>query len=208
MDAIWCFIGKSQNQWDLHIQQIAGALRSSVNCTTCYTANMLMLGRQVNTPAYLMFLQRKQGKFSSQESYLAELVANMEKAHKTAQRTMRTISRLKKRNFDLRLLERNYQVRDAVYLLDTAVLKGKCKKLCPPWKGPEVIVLKLSSFSFRVKLRNAVFVVNHDCLKPCRDREVPHWIKHWRNNPGISQDDATSKGGDQVYRFCRKQWQG
>ena len=37
-----------------------------------------------------------------------------------------------KRNYDLRLLERNYEVGDAVYMLDTATLKGKCKKLCPP----------------------------------------------------------------------------
>ena len=87
---------------------------------------------------------------------------------------METTSRLMKRNYDLRLLERNYQVGDAVYLLDTAVIKGKCKKLYPPWKGPGLIVSKVSSFIFRVKLRNAVFVVNHDRLKPCRDREVPH----------------------------------
>lgn len=71
-----------------------------------------------------------------------------------------------------------------------------------------MIVSKLTSFIFRVKLRNAVFVVSHDRLNPCRDREVPQWIKHWRNNPGISQDTASSKGDDRVYCFCRKQWQG
>jgi hypothetical protein len=111
-----------------------------------------------------------------------------------------------KRNYDLRLMERSYQVGDVVYLLDTAVLKGKCKKLCPPWKGPAVIVSQLSAFLFRVKLRNAVFVVNHDRLKFCRDREIPQWIKHWREHP----DDrvSTAQGDDRVYCFCRKPWQG
>ncbi len=55
MDAVRCYIEKSQNQWDLHLQQIAGALRSAVNRNTGYTANKLMLGREVNVPAYLMF---------------------------------------------------------------------------------------------------------------------------------------------------------
>ena len=34
MDTTMYFIGKSQNQWDLHLQQIAGALRPSVGHIT------------------------------------------------------------------------------------------------------------------------------------------------------------------------------
>ena len=57
MDAIRCNIKDSQDQWDLHLQQIAGALRSAVNRSTNYTTNKLILGREANTPAYLMFPQ-------------------------------------------------------------------------------------------------------------------------------------------------------
>ena len=57
MDAVRCYITDSQDQWDLHLQQMAGALWSAVNGSTNYTANKLMLGREVNTPAYLMFPQ-------------------------------------------------------------------------------------------------------------------------------------------------------
>ena len=39
----------------MYLTQLAGALRSAVNRSTGYTANMLMLGREVNTPADLMF---------------------------------------------------------------------------------------------------------------------------------------------------------
>ena len=45
MDAVRCFIGKAQNQWDIYLQHIAGALRASVNRRTGFTANRLMLGR-------------------------------------------------------------------------------------------------------------------------------------------------------------------
>ncbi len=58
MDAVRCYIQNSQNQWDLHIQQIAGALRGAVNQSTGFTANKLLMGREVNIPAYLMFPQR------------------------------------------------------------------------------------------------------------------------------------------------------
>ena len=51
MDAVRCFIKDSH----LHLQQIAEALRSSVIYRTGYTANKMMLGRELNIPAYLMF---------------------------------------------------------------------------------------------------------------------------------------------------------
>lgn len=46
MDAVRCYISKTPTEWDEYIPQIAAALRSSVNRSTCYTPNMLMLGRK------------------------------------------------------------------------------------------------------------------------------------------------------------------
>lgn len=40
MDAVRCYIGKHQNQWDQNLQQIAGALRASVNRSTGFTADV------------------------------------------------------------------------------------------------------------------------------------------------------------------------
>ena len=57
INAVRCYIKDSQDQWDRHLQQIAGALRSSVNRNTGFMANRLMLGREVNIPAYLMLPQ-------------------------------------------------------------------------------------------------------------------------------------------------------
>ena len=91
-----------------------------------------MLGREVNSPAHLMFPQSA-GKYAERtEDYVADLRQNMQNAHETARKTMKTTSHAMKRNYDLRLLERNYKLGDAVYLLDTATLKGLCKKLGPP----------------------------------------------------------------------------
>jgi hypothetical protein len=55
MDAVRCYIDKVQNDWYKHLAQITGALWSAVNRHTGYTANGLMLGREVNTQADIMF---------------------------------------------------------------------------------------------------------------------------------------------------------
>ena len=55
MDAVCCSIGKKQIQGDIHLPQLAGAISSSVNLHTGYTPNKLMLGREVNTLADLVF---------------------------------------------------------------------------------------------------------------------------------------------------------
>lgn len=40
-----------------------------------------------------------------------------------------------KRDYDLKILEKAYKRGDIVYVLDTVTVKGKCRKLKPPWKG-------------------------------------------------------------------------
>lgn len=46
-----------------------------------------------------------------------------------------------KRDYDQKILAKAYKG-DIVYVLDTATVKGKCRKLTPPWKGPGLIVKK------------------------------------------------------------------
>ena len=130
MDAVRCYIKDSQDQWDLHLQQIAGALRSSVNRSTGYTANRLMLGREVNTPAYLMFPQPVvEGQ--STDQFVAKLTKNIQAAHNAARQTLTTSLKRMKKDYDLRgILRRPFNKGGIVYLLDTVALKGKCRKLC------------------------------------------------------------------------------
>lgn len=205
MDAVRCYIGDSQDQWDVHLPQIAGALRSSVNRNTGFTANKLMLGREISTPAYLMFPQQTPEPLSA-DQYVATLMKNIQAAHNAAREKLQTSLRRMKRDYDVRVLQRSYAVGDVVYVLDTATLKGKCRKLCSPWKGPAVVVERISASLFRLRLRKSVFVVNHDRIKPCRDRKVPAWVQKWLENPeGATQVQVSD---ETQYCLCRKPWQG
>lgn len=201
MDAVRCFLDKSQNQWDLHVQQIAGAIRASVNRSTGYTPNKLMLGREVNTPAQLMFPIALE-KTEDVGDYASKLVVGMQKAHESARKTLQTTSKNMKRYYDLRVLQRQYEVGDVVYILDTAVSKGKCKKLCPPWKGPAVIMKKFSPSLYSVQLRNSVFVTNHDRLAPCRARNLLSWVGKCQKQARDGEDmvgSSADSSDDQSY---------
>ena len=44
-----------------------------------------------------------------------------------------------------------------------------------------LVVEAISSILFRVTNRKKSFVLHHDRLKPCEDREIPLWLKRKRN---------------------------
>ena len=201
MDAVRCFLGKAQNKWDQHVQQIAGAIRSSVNRSTGFTPNMLMLGREVNTPAQLMFPCVKE-KYEDYGEYVSDLMETMKSAHDCARNTLKTSLKRMKRNYDLRVLQRPYAEGDVIYLLDTASVKGKSRKLSAPWKGPAAVVKKLSAYQYRVKLRNAVFVVNQDRMMPCKARKVPEWITKFKRSKEVDEDQDEEDDQKQ-YCVCR-----
>jgi hypothetical protein len=140
------------------------------------------------------------GKHSiSVEDYVQNLQQEMTKAHEVARNKLKTSLKRMKRNYDLRILTRTYEKGDAVYVLDTATIKGKCKKSTAPWKGPGVIEKKISAFIYRVKMKNSIFVTNHDRLKPCLDRQLPKWIQDWEKDQNC--DNASS--ADKLYCLCR-----
>ena len=107
LDAVQCFLGKSQNKWDQHVQQIAGVIRASVNRKTSYTPNQLMLGREVNTPAQLMF-PSVQERNTDPKTYVTELLETMKRAHVTARKNLKTSSKRMKHAYDLLVLLRPY----------------------------------------------------------------------------------------------------
>ena len=69
MDAVRCFIGKKQNQWDIHLPQLAGSVRSSVNRHTGYTPKKLM--------ANLVFPSPKMAPGEGTDKYVQDLVQNI-----------------------------------------------------------------------------------------------------------------------------------
>jgi hypothetical protein len=59
-------------------------------------------------------------------------------AHEVARNMLNSTQKKMKRDYDVKILEKQYEKGDVVYVLDTASIKGKCRKLSTPWKGPGV----------------------------------------------------------------------
>ena len=206
MDAVRCYVKKDIN-WDEHLAQITGAMRASVNRQTGYTPNRLMLGGEVNLPGDLMFPNVLDNREKlSVDKYVVDLTASLETAHVKARQNLAANQKRMRKDYDLRKLVHDYKVGDAVFVLDSSGGKGKCKKLLPPWKGPGIILEKLSPSLFRVKTGRMSSVVNHDRIKECRNRELPHWILRLQHNPEALKEALKDAKRDKeaLYCLCRK----
>ena len=77
-----------------------------------------------------------------------------------------------KQDYDLKTYFQAYEEGGFVYILDTATVKGKCRKLSSSRKGTGIVIKKLSPYLYRVKTKATVMVASHDRLKKCADKEI------------------------------------
>ena len=153
LQAIKCFLKGKQQNWDCHLQQLAGAIRATVNRQTGFTPNLMMLGREVNQPIdILLGTITEQGKREIPD-YVKSLAESLQEVHRIARDNLRMAQRRQKRDYDLRTFQRTYSVGDIVLKLDSATKVGQCPKLKPPWKGPYIVNKVLSPVLYVIKDR-------------------------------------------------------
>ena len=203
MDAVRCYVGKHQSSWDLCLPQIAGAIRASVNKNTGFTANKLMLGRETISPSELLY-PTCEPPGEDPETYCSTLNSNMKEAHRVARATLGESVAKMKRDYDLRLFSRQYKVGDVVYSLNSATIKGQCKKLGSPWKGPAVVVKVISPYLYKIQFQKDLVTANHDRMKLCKDKEIPAWVRRVKNKAleeGSPEEDSLDNKDE--YCLCR-----
>jgi hypothetical protein len=173
-----CYLKDEQKTWDENIQLLAGALRSTVNRQTGFSANMMLFGREINQPVDIILgtASVNQNHNSSPADHVTKLRETLSKVHTVARDCLHTSQMRQKRDYDLRLKESKYNIGDLVYQIDSATKLGQCSKLRPIWKGPYVVSQVLSPMLYKIVGRKHEKVVHHDRLKICVDRNVPIWI--------------------------------
>ena len=171
--AIRCFVSKNKKDWDKFVPLIASAMRSAVNRHTGFSANKLMLGRELFLPADIAVPDERMHP-TSPEQYVVLLRKNLELAHSIARDVLKVQLKLTKKGNDTNCRMFKYKVGDAIYFLDRAPRN----KLCPKWCGPGIITKVFSPQTLEIQLKNLpnLKVVSHDYLKPCVDRVLPAWI--------------------------------
>ena len=194
LQLIRCFLKSNQKSWDEHLQQLAGAIRSTVNRHTGFTPNMMMLGREVMLPVDLMFGSIGQEETTSAE-YVTKLQQILRQVHTLARESLQSSQERQKRDYDLKLKVTTYEIGDLVYVLDSARKIGISPKLQPEWKGPYVISKVISPIIFEVADKRKSFVLHHDRLKPCEDRAIPLWLRRKRSKilNDLDQEDPENE---------------
>ena len=86
LQALRCFINNRQDTWDEKLPYILGAIRSTVNRSTGFTPNKLMLGREVTNPLKLM--TGESPPLQTTHEYLSVLEEEMVSCHKLARESL------------------------------------------------------------------------------------------------------------------------
>ncbi len=205
MDAVRCFVGKHQKSWDIFVPQIASALRSSVNRSTGFTPNRLMLGREVVTPADLVLPVRSSDiPEADAEGYVLQLERSLKLSHEVARETLKSNQATMKRDYDLKIHRRSYSVGDVVYVLNTASKKGSAKKLSIQWNGPGVVVKKLTPYLYEVRLKKVTTVINHDRMKACSVSDLPGWVSRVVDSLKAEAGYSVPVPSAEEFCICRK----
>lgn len=106
-----------------------------------------MLGREVSVPAVLVFRPPDTKESIDHVNYVSKFQESIRTAHEVARNVLKTHQIHMKRDYDVKLYTREYAVSDLDYVLDSAKIMGRAKKLDPAWKGPGIIVQKASEYS-------------------------------------------------------------
>ena len=176
LQLILCFLKSNQKSWDEHLQQLAGAIRSTINRHTGFTPNMMMLDREVMLPVDLLFRSIRKEETTSAE-YATKLQQILRQVHTLARESLQSSQERQKRDYDLKLKVTSYEIGDLVYVLDSARKICISPKLQLVWNGPYVISKVISPILFEVTDKRKSFVLHHDRLKPCEDCSVPLWLR-------------------------------
>lgn len=179
LQMIRSYVSRGLKDWDEHLPLISMALHSMKNNSTGFSANMLMLGKEVIQPIDLILGLSKPTPLD-QPTWVADLTSNLSKIHILAREKIGETQLRQKRDYDLRVFERSFKEGDVVYLRDSSTKIGISSKIRPPWIGPYLVV-RARPPVYALQGRRKVQFVHHDRIKPCNDSSFPLWLQRKRH---------------------------
>ena len=164
-----CHVEEVGNNWDTILPFLTSAIRSTIHRGTGYTANMLMLGREVMHPVDIYTPTE------SREDDYSDFVSNLKNdifhAHERTRNQLKSMIVAQKRDYDSRLRESHYSEGDLVYMIN----HRRTNKLSPIFIGPFVVIKKRSPVTYVLRGIKKTFTAHHDNLKSCKSRTIPKW---------------------------------
>ena len=110
---IRCFLNHHQKSWHQHLEQLAGMICSTMNQSTGFTPNMMMLVIEVLLPVDLMLRDVKEKMNINSAEYVVKLRSVLHKSAYFSPQNITTQMR-QKRDYKLKLKIHLYEVGDLV----------------------------------------------------------------------------------------------
>jgi len=103
-------VSSCQTDWDKHLPYVAAALRASRSESTGYSANFLMLGREVNTPADIVYGLKNPAQVMSYDDFVESVREKIRTAYEVVRDNLGVAAERNKRYFDLRAKPKFFSV--------------------------------------------------------------------------------------------------
>ena len=174
------YVSKHKNDWDMYLQLLMAAYRSTVHPATGFSPNMMMFGREVTVPGDLLYPLPGKTKDQEEYEYIINLRKHQEECYNIARGNLKRAVEYQKRNYDVRAKMNQYSPGDVVFRRNPIK-----KKLETPWLGPMVVMKCLGGPIYRIQGKTKSCVLHHDLLKPFHGK-MPRWILKIQKN--IKQD--------------------
>lgn len=161
---------EDQRDWDEQLPLILFSYRSAVQESTRCTPAQLMMGRELRTPADLVYGRPpgERAPLAPGLDYLHRLQNHMDTVHAVARENLAQAGFRQKKAYDAYGKGREFQEGERVWVFNPRRKKGRCPKLDSAWEGPCLILQKISEVVYKVKLRTRqrVVVLHRDRLAP------------------------------------------
>jgi transposase InsO family protein len=149
--ALSLLVQRDQNEWDLYLDCVLFAYRTTVHYKVNEVPFFLLYGRDVVLPVDLAFGQLPQVEPESHLEYKYDLVTRLNKAYEElVTRKEKETARYKK-YYDSSHKDVQFNVGDLVMVYWPVAKLGIARSLLPTWRGPFKITGQLTPVTFRVE---------------------------------------------------------
>ena len=170
-DQLAIVTSRHQRDWDRHLPLVLMACRSAVQESTECTPALLMLGRELRTPAELVFGRPPDAPaVPAGPEYARKLQDRLDSAHSFAREQLQGAAVKQKRNYDVKSRGRDFAPDELVWVYNPLRKKGRSPKLDSKWTGPCKVLEKLGEVVYRVRMppRGRRVTLHRDRLAPYR----------------------------------------